>query len=109
MESKAMGHLAFLETQDLKTPHNAYASEPKLRQAIRPAVMRMCTRRAMRGIILLRRRVRRCAFEDGIAAAKVVPGYQLSNPWFEYHPEDGLYYRYQYGGPHMGYERTDSG
>lgn len=40
-------------------------------------------------------------FEDGIAAAKVVPGYQLSNPWFEYHPEDGLYYRYQYGGPHM--------
>ena len=28
-------------------------------------------------------------FEDGIAAAKVVPGYQLSNPWFEYHPEDG--------------------
>lgn len=41
-------------------------------------------------------------FEDGIAAAKVVPGYQLSNPWFEYHPEDGLYYRYQYGGPHMG-------
>ena len=43
-------------------------------------------------------------FEDGIAAAKVVPGYQLSNPWFEYHPEDGLYYRYQYGGPHMGDE-----
>ena len=32
----------------------------------------------------------RCAPEDGIAAVKVVPGYQLNNPWFEYHPEDGV-------------------
>ena len=66
--------------------------------------MRMRTRRAMRGIILLRRRVRRCALRMVSQRRKVVPGYQLSNPWFEYHPEDGLYYRYQYGGPHMGDE-----
>lgn len=57
-----------------------------------------------RGIILLRRRVRRCALWMVSQQAKVVPDYQLSNPWFEYHPEDGLYYRYQYGGPHMGDE-----
>ena len=56
---KGNGASAYFRTKDRKTPHNAYASGPKLRQAIE--VMRMCTRRAMRGIILLRRRVRRCA------------------------------------------------
>ncbi|MBO4697514.1 MAG: DUF3048 domain-containing protein [Lachnospiraceae bacterium] len=30
--------------------------------------------------------------------AKIVrPGYEEEKPWFEYNPEDGLYYRYQYG------------
>ncbi|MFR4579291.1 MAG: hypothetical protein ACLT76_06450 [Clostridium fessum] len=47
----------------------------------------------MRGNILFAPESAPVCFEDGIAAAKVVPGYQLSNPWFEYHPEDGLYYR----------------
>ena len=28
----------------------------------------------------------------------VKPGYQYNEPWFEYNAEDGLYYRYQYGG-----------
>ncbi len=37
-------------------------------------------------------------------AYKVTPGYKLNNPWFEYHEDDGLYYRFQYGGPHMGSE-----
>lgn len=37
-------------------------------------------------------------------AYKVTPGYKLNNPWFEYHEDDGLYYRFQYGGPHMGNE-----
>ncbi len=30
-------------------------------------------------------------------AAVVQPGYQVNHPYFEYNPQDGLYYRYQYG------------
>lgn len=30
-------------------------------------------------------------------AGAVQPGYQANRPYFEYNPEDGLYYRYQYG------------
>ncbi|MBQ6857650.1 MAG: DUF3048 C-terminal domain-containing protein, partial [Lachnospiraceae bacterium] len=41
---------------------------------------------------------------DGEDAYKVVPGYSYNEPWFEYNEEDGLYYRYQYGGPHKGNE-----
>ena len=28
----------------------------------------------------------------------------MNQPYFEYNEEDGLYYRYQYGGPHYGDE-----
>ena len=34
----------------------------------------------------------------GETEANVVkPGYFLNEPWFEYNPEDKLYYRFQYG------------
>ena len=33
---------------------------------------------------------------DGTVAEIVKPGYSLSEPWFEYNSEDGLYYRYEY-------------
>ena len=32
------------------------------------------------------------------------PGYVMNDPWFEYNADDGLYYRFQYGGPHNGDE-----
>ena len=35
---------------------------------------------------------------------KVRPGYKYNDPWFEYHEDDGLYYRYQYGDVHKGDE-----
>jgi len=34
-------------------------------------------------------------------AAKVQTGYQANQPWFEYHEDDGLYYRFQYGAKHI--------
>lgn len=42
--------------------------------------------------------------EDGTTANKVTIGYKLHNPWFEYNEEDGLYYRYIYGEPHVDQE-----
>ena len=99
---KGNGASAYFRTKDRKTPHNAYASGPKLRQAIEASGYADAYPESYEGHYTFAPESAPVCFEDGIAAAKVVPGYQLSNPWFEYHPEDGLYYRYQYGGPHMG-------
>ena len=101
---KGNGASAYFRTKDRKTPHNAYASGPKLRQAIEASGYADAYLESYEGHYTFAPESAPVCFEDGIAAAKVVPGYQLSNPWFEYHPEDGLYYRYQYGGPHMGDE-----
>ena len=43
-----------------------------------------------------------CGVDDeidlpGVDAQIVKPGYFLNEPWFEYNPEDKLYYRYQFG------------
>lgn len=37
---------------------------------------------------------------ESMEAYRVVPGYVLSKPWFEYDETDGLYHRYQYGAVH---------
>ena len=42
--------------------------------------------------------------EGSFPAVLVTPGYPYSKPWFSYNEEDGLYYRYQYGGEHSGSE-----
>lgn len=42
--------------------------------------------------------------QEGTDASKVTIGYKQNQPWFEYDPEDGLYYRYAYGEPHIDQE-----
>lgn len=39
--------------------------------------------------------------EDAVPATYVAPGYLSNAPWFEYHEDDQLYYRFEYGAPHM--------
>ncbi|MCD2491016.1 DUF3048 domain-containing protein [Lacrimispora sp. NSJ-141] len=38
---------------------------------------------------------------DASPASRVSVEYISNKPWFEYNAEDGLYYRYQFEGPHM--------
>lgn len=40
-------------------------------------------------------------------ANKVTVGYVSNKPWFEYNPEDGLYYRYQFEKPHVDVGNDD--
>ena len=40
----------------------------------------------------------------GEPAYKVVPGYPINKPWFEYQEEEGVYHRFQYGDRHYGDE-----
>ena len=39
--------------------------------------------------------------DGGKTAEKVVPGYAVNKPWFEFNESDGLYYRYQNGEKHL--------
>ncbi len=45
--------------------------------------------------------------EDGTEAFKVTLPFTYNNPWFKYHEDDGLYYRYQYGEPHIDAENNE--
>ncbi len=39
--------------------------------------------------------------EGGETANKITTDYKINHPWFEYHADDGLYYRFQYNTEHI--------
>ena len=73
---KGNGASAYFRTKDRKTPHNAYASGPKLRQAIEASGYADAYPESYEGHYTFAPESAPVCFEDGIAAAKVVPGYQ---------------------------------
>lgn len=104
---EAIGSVAYFRTKDRKSPHNAYTSGAKLNQSIEKLGFSKSYDTKYRGHYQFARSDQKVMLKnasDGKDAYKVYPGYVLNKPWFEYHEEDGLYYRYQYGKPHMGDE-----
>lgn len=94
------GSAAFYRSSDKKAPHNAYASADRLREAIGAMGYSQEYPESYEGHFLFAGPEYPVTLEDGFEAAYVRPGYPINNPWFEYHGDDGLYYRYQYGGAH---------
>ncbi|WP_124066492.1 DUF3048 domain-containing protein [Clostridium sp. E02] len=104
---EAIGSVAYFRTKDRKSPHNAYTSAARLNQSIEKLGFTKSYDTKYRGHYQFARSNQKVTLKnasDGKDAYKVDPGYVLNKPWFEYHEEDGLYYRYQYGKPHMGEE-----
>ncbi len=104
---ETIGSVAFFRSKDRKSPHNAYTSGERLNQSIIKLGYSEEYDPSYRGHYRFARNGHDVTLEraSGVCDAyKVYPGYVLSKPWFEYHEEDGLYYRYQYGEPHMGDE-----
>lgn len=104
---EAIGNVAYYRTRDKKSPHNAYTSGERLKKAIVMLGYTTDYDKAYEGHY----RFARAGFpvtlegaENVSGAYLVYPGYKLNKPWFEYNESDGLYYRYQYGNPHMGDE-----
>lgn len=98
------GSAAFYRSSDRKMPHNAYTSAERLEKAIAALGYSENYPAGYNGHYHFAREDAPVLLEDGFSASVVKPGYPLNNPWFEYHPEDGLYYRYQYGGAQSGDE-----
>ncbi len=102
---KGVGGTAYYRAKDKKAPHNAYASFDRLQKAIEKLGYSQEYDSDYKGHYQFS--VREPVILDGENAWdawKVTPNYRLNNPWFEYHEDDGLYYRYQYGAEHRGSE-----
>lgn len=100
------GSTAFYRAKDKRSPHNAYASFQGIQKAIEKLGYSQEYDPSYEGHFRFANEGKTAVLQgaDVREAWKVTPGYKLNNPWFEYHDDDGLYYRYQYGGPHNGSE-----
>lgn len=90
------GDQVFYRTSDRKAPHNAYTSFEGIQKGIEiNGYSQDYAEDFVPGYAF-------CGVDDeidlpGMDAQIVKPGYFLNEPWFEYNPEDKLYYRYQFG------------
>ena len=98
------GSVAFYRTKDKKAPHNAYASGERIQKAIEAMGYSQEYPESYTGHYRFSKKEYPVMLENGFSAAFVRPGYVMNDPWFEYNADDGLYYRFQYGGPHNGDE-----
>ncbi len=101
---EGVGSSAFYRSGDRKAPHNAYASFEKIQAAIEKLGYSQEYDEEYQGHYQFARSGEEIVLENSLEAWKVVPGYIMNKAYFEYNEEDGLYYRYQYGGPHKGDE-----
>ena len=104
---EAIGNVAYYRSKDKKPPHNAYTSGSRLNESIKKLGYSHEYNKTYEGHYRFAKTGKEVTLEHAPQvrdAYKVYPGYPLNKPWFEYHEEDGLYYRFQYGGPHKGNE-----
>ncbi len=104
---EAIGTVAYFRSKDRKPPHNAYTSGKRLNKSILQLGYSQEYDASYQGHYRFATTGKEVTLEgaSGVKDAyKVYPGYKLNKPWFEYHEEDGLYYRFQYGAPHKGDE-----
>lgn len=93
------GAIAFYRSSDKKAPHNAYAGAAQIEKAIDASGYAREYPDSYKGHYRFAGEQSPELLENGFAASYVRPGgYPINQPWFEYNPEDGLYYRFQYGG-----------
>ncbi len=101
---EGVGGNAYSRTNDRKSPHNAYTSFDRLQTAMEKLGYSQEYDPEYKGHYQFARSGEEVILENSLEAQRVYPGYGMNQPYFEYNEEDGLYYRYQYGGPHCGDE-----
>ena len=100
-----VGGTAYYRSSDRKAPHNAYAGFDRIQKAIAQLGFSQEYSETYAGHYQFAKNDQPVNLgENAMDAYKVVPGYSMNKPWFEYNQDDGLYYRYQYGAAHKGDE-----
>ena len=103
---EGIGNTAYYRTSDRKRPHNFYGSYEGIQKAIEKLGYSQEYDEEYKGHYYFAGESHPVVLdgEGSFPAVLVTPGYPYSKPWFSYNEEDGLYYRYQYGGEHSGSE-----
>lgn len=95
---------AYYRTKDRKAPHNAYADGKKIYQFCKDVGYPLKYKKNYDGHFIFSSEENPEKLENGEDAYYIRPGYRIDDPWYEYHEEEGLYYRYQYKKPHIDKE-----
>ena len=95
------GEKYFFRTSDRVAPHNAFTSGANLNKAIKNLKYRSTYKKDYTGHFTFAQEGQAIDLQSDKAANKVSLGYPINQPWFEYNAQEGLYYRFQYGGKHI--------
>ncbi len=99
-----VGNVMFYRDSSRKAPHNCYTSADGIDAGIEYEGYDTTHDENFRKMFSFNSSVQSL---DGNPANKITTAYNSSRqPYFEYNSEDGLYYRYQYGGPQID-DQTD--
>ena len=110
IENQGLEHLngmsdgsgTFFRSSDRVAPHNAYVNGAMLRSLAES--MGYSTTHSADYQPNLKFNTADTPLGDGEDAQVIRIGFSYDNPVFEYHSDDGLYYRSEYGAPHMDQE-----
>jgi hypothetical protein len=91
----------YYRTKDRKAPHNAYTSFEGLQKGIEINKYSQDYASDYKGHYQFAKAGETVSLENASPAAFVRLHYKVNDPWFEYHEDDGLYYRFQYGEPQI--------
>lgn len=84
-----------------KAPHNLYTSSKSIKEAIKNLGYRKKHTKDYKGHYQFADEDQPEMLENGEDAKKISFYYSCNSPWFEYNEKDGLYYRFQFGQPHI--------
>lgn len=99
----AIGSTVYYRTDDRKSPHNAYCSAKGITEGIKKMNYRTHYRDTYGGKFCFAKDGETSSLEEN-RGTHIEPGYPINKPWFDYNPEDKLYYRFQYGKPQIDVE-----
>lgn len=99
LDGQHLEGVVYYRSKDRVAPHNAYASGAGVVKGInqKKYARQHTDRYAGPNHFRFAEDGSPTVLENGTDARIVRPGYEEEKPWFEYHEDDGLYYRFQYG------------
>ncbi len=96
-----VGSTVYYRTSDRKAPHNAYASTSGLQAGIEKMKFTTTHKANYKDHFQFAEENAPVVLSEGTDAGYVKPGYSINKSWFEYNSNEGVYYRFQFEGPHI--------
>lgn len=108
LDGTSLDGTVYFRTTDRPAPHNAYASGEGILKGIElknySLEHTINYREGHYSFTSASKQNDLSQVDGAFDATYLEPGYLINKPYFEYNAEDGLYYRFQYGGKHIDTE-----